>query len=127
MKRLEFKTDHMLDSMAIKCAIEATNIPEKIGVSTTGNAVYVDFIDDLEPSQKSIDAISKIIDAHKNTFDWAFIRKRRQPLLSEVDWRIQRALDEGEDATQLIEYRRALRDITKQESPDTVVWPTKPW
>jgi hypothetical protein len=132
--QIEYKTKFYIDVTAVDAAIRSVNLPEFSGVSFVAKrlddgsfdytlCVNLDHCVNLsEEKKKVIDDI--VLSCGPN---WDFIRRQRSSPLNEVDWRIQRALDEGEDATQLIEYRRALRDITKQESPDTVVWPTKPW
>jgi len=52
------------------------------------------------------------------------IRKRRDDLIKESDWR---ALCDRELEPEWKEYRQALRDITKQEGfPHDVKWPTDP-
>ena len=53
------------------------------------------------------------------------IRQQREPLLSEADILINKALDKGSDVSALRTYRQALRDVTKQD-PANVVWPQKP-
>jgi len=87
--------------------------------------VLVYFNTDAELSEEKRSAVDKLVLGC--SANWDSVRKLRSGMFFEVDWRIQRAQDNGEDVALLIEYRRALRDITKQESPDTVVWPTKPW
>jgi hypothetical protein len=56
------------------------------------------------------------------------IRKQRAPLLVNADIAINKAIDNGEDATPLRVYRQALRDITTTFANDlaNVAWPVKP-
>jgi hypothetical protein len=56
------------------------------------------------------------------------IRKQRAPLLAQADIAINKAVDNGEDATPLRVYRQALRDITTTFANDlvNVAWPVKP-
>jgi hypothetical protein len=124
---IEFNLQKTPDLMAVDCALRSINLPSFGGLSCFGKRLLVVFDEGTELSEAQVEAVGAIVNSLADTNDWFPIRKQRGPMLDEADWRIQRALDEGEDATQLIEYRRALRDITKQESPDTVVWPTKPW
>jgi hypothetical protein len=124
---LRYTFKHRPDILAIDCALRAINLPAFSGLSVFNNVLEIVFQDGFVLSQEQAAAVSAIVESLIDSCDWSFARRQRKPMLDEIDWRIQRALDEGEDATQLIEYRRALRDITKQESPDTVVWPTKPW
>jgi len=56
---------------------------------------------------------------------WAQVRKYRDAELQASDW------TSGDDVPQSIKdvwapYREALRNITDQEDPDNLVWPTKP-
>tara|TARA_X000001036_G_scaffold108723_1_gene101891 strand:- start:1523 stop:1822 length:300 start_codon:yes stop_codon:yes gene_type:complete len=53
------------------------------------------------------------------------LRSRREPLLEEADWEINKKIDNNEDATSWKVYRQALRDITSGDlnNPN---WPTKP-
>jgi hypothetical protein len=124
---IEYELLHRPDVLAIDCALRSINLPSFGGLSLVENKLLVVFEEGTEPSDNQKNAVDKIVKSLLSTFNWSGVRRQRVGALEEADWRIQRALDEGEDATQLIEYRRALRDITKQESPDTVVWPTKPW
>lgn len=58
---------------------------------------------------------------------WINIRSQRVIYLKESDWTqlVDVALsDEKKEEWKI--YRQALRDITNFESPDQVIWPTKP-
>ena len=57
---------------------------------------------------------------------WPAIQERRKPVLEKADHAVNRLEDNGEDATAWRTYRQALRDITDQPDPDTVVWPDPP-
>lgn len=65
---------------------------------------------------------------------WEQIRADREPLFSEADAQIFKLRDseviEAKDNSQEIKawalYRESLRDITEQDSPDNVTWPTRP-
>ena len=53
------------------------------------------------------------------------IRQQRDLLLKETDWMV--LPDSSYDTQTLRTYRKALRDITSQETfPNEVVWPTLP-
>jgi hypothetical protein len=56
------------------------------------------------------------------------VRKAREPLLAEADWRLLKAQDDQDSELELKirEYRKQLRDATLQ-SPVDLVWPEKPW
>lgn len=58
---------------------------------------------------------------------WNGIRQNRNRLLAESDWISARSVDTGEPAPEEWKiYRQALRDITNQEDPFNIVWPTPP-
>lgn len=133
---IKFTFDKVLDSAAIDAAIRSINIPRldrlSFAVKSTAEkeleyTISILFYGEAPLDDDQVFAIENIIKAHENVFDWSGIKRQRASLFTEVDWRIQRAMDDGDDITDLIAYRRALRDITKQESPSTAVWPEKPW
>ena len=53
------------------------------------------------------------------------LRSRREKLLVEADWQINKKIDNNEDATSWRVYRQALRDITSGDLNNTI-FPTKP-
>jgi hypothetical protein len=58
---------------------------------------------------------------------WASIRVKRDELLSASDVFVVRAYENNEPVPQeTVDYRQALRDVSKQSSPFTIVWPTAP-
>ena len=60
---------------------------------------------------------------------WADIRTRRNRELTESDWVVVKAKEEHANASidsNWMDYRTALRDITKQSDPDNIIWPSKP-
>ena len=60
---------------------------------------------------------------------WTNIRSQRDRLLTESDWVVVKAKEEHANASipsDWVDYRTALRDITKQSDPDNITWPTKP-
>ena len=60
---------------------------------------------------------------------WADIRTRRNRELTESDWVVVKAKEEHINESipsDWMDYRTALRDITKQSDPDDITWPTKP-
>jgi hypothetical protein len=52
------------------------------------------------------------------------VRQQRNRLLAESDW--TQALDAPVDQVAWSNYRQALRDITEQENPFSIVWPEVP-
>ena len=60
---------------------------------------------------------------------WTDIRERRNRLLTESDWVVVKAKETHANESipsDWVDYRTALRDITKQSDPDDITWPTKP-
>lgn len=132
--QIKYKLESYIDLAALDASLRSINLPEFSSVASEAKRVdkeaieYTVFVnlencDGLSGDKKK--AIDDIVSACK--LNWDFVRKDRSRLFAEVDWRMQRAMDDGEDIAPLIAYRRALRDITKQESPSSVVWPDKPW
>ena len=59
---------------------------------------------------------------------WDDIRAQRETLLTEADNLINAAYDDNNTSLlkKLKAYRKSLRDITNQSSPDDVLWPETP-
>lgn len=106
--------------------VKKLNVPGFCGVATRGQDLILVFDDrdDLTAAEKKkIDSVLKNYSFVPDLFD---IRMERKPLLEEVDWRINKAEDSGEDTSELRKYRQALRDITNQDLSE-LKWPEKPW
>ena len=58
---------------------------------------------------------------------WEEIRVTRDELLKDSDWtQFQDSPITGSKLTEWQSYRQSLRDITSQENPYNITWPTKP-
>ena len=60
---------------------------------------------------------------------WVNVRRQRDRLIAETDWRVIVASesDEGSDLpSKWKTYRTNLRDVPSQADPDNITWPTKP-
>lgn len=58
---------------------------------------------------------------------WAAVRLQRDQLLADSDWRVTRAFERGVAlASEWLDYRQALRDITQQADPFNITWPQAP-
>ena len=75
----------------------------------------------------------QISDADETTINirkeqkWEEIREQRNQLLSECDWtQFQDSPVTGSKLTEWQTYRQELRNITIQENPYNIIWPTKP-
>ena len=125
--RMSFPCESRVDLYAVHSAVMSANIPGVTGVSRDYDVLHVEipFRDALTDAEAQ--AIEQMIEAHKAIPSWDEVRRARQPLLLEADWRIERALDLGDDAAELRAYRQTLRDVTKQPDPHNVAWPAKPW
>jgi hypothetical protein len=56
--------------------------------------------------------------------EWAAIRAERNIKLRESDW--TQVADAPVDAAAWADYRQALRDITLQDDPFNITWPSEP-
>ena len=57
---------------------------------------------------------------------WAEIREHRTELLKECDWTVLPDSPVGDTLNNWVQYRQELRNITSQENPFNIVWPTQP-
>jgi len=63
----------------------------------------------------------------RNEIKWEEIRDERNTRLSDCDWtQFQDTPITGSKLTEWQTYRQSLRDITNQENPYNITWPTKP-
>ena len=57
-------------------------------------------------------------------FKWMEIRNQRNQKLQETDWQMTKAMETGEDASDLRTYRQKRRDIPQdQANPFSITWP----
>jgi hypothetical protein len=125
--RLEYSYAVRPDLNAIHAALAASGVQGITGVSCYSDKLYVEIpLRDEIPSDE-LDAINQLVQANLLAPCWDNVRRARESLLVEADWRIQRAEDQGVDTVALRAYRQSLRDITKHSDPNTVEWPAKPW
>lgn len=62
-----------------------------------------------------------------NSAQWEVIKKQRNQYLLQSDWtQLSDSPLSNEKKQEWINYRQALRDITTQEDPFNITWPTKP-
>lgn len=58
---------------------------------------------------------------------WTVVRTKRDDLLSMSDVFVVRSYEKNEPVPQeTVEYRQALRDVTKQANPFNIAWPSTP-
>lgn len=57
---------------------------------------------------------------------WAEIREHRNELLKECDWTVLPDSPVGDKLNDWVEYRADLRNVTEQENPFNIIWPTQP-
>jgi hypothetical protein len=71
---------------------------------------------DVEPlTQEELD--------QRTTTQWQVIRIQRNQMLKDTDW--TQLSDSPVDKAEWATYRQALRDITKQDDPFNITWPTQ--
>ena len=75
----------------------------------------------------------QITDADNDTINkrkeikWVEVRTKRNTLLNESDWtQFQDSPITGSKLTEWQTYRQSLRDVTNQENPYNITWPTNP-
>jgi hypothetical protein len=58
---------------------------------------------------------------------WQEVRRYRDLMLSECDWVVTKAAEEGLPVPEnWRQYRQSLRDVTSQPDPFAILWPKKP-
>ena len=57
---------------------------------------------------------------------WAEIREHRTELLKDCDWTVLSDSPLSDSLSSWTQYRQELRNITSQENPFNIVWPTQP-
>lgn len=92
------------------------NITE--GIPTLIDGVYYQNWESIDATQSEIE--------DRLTQKWAEIREHRSDLLKECDWTVLPDSPVGEALNSWIQYRQELRNITSQENPFSIVWPTQP-
>ena len=86
---------------------------------TLSGSVYVQTYEISDADETTINTRKEI--------KWSEIREQRNQLLSECDWtQFQDSPITGSKLTEWQTYRQELRNITTQENPYNIVWPTKP-
>lgn len=68
--------------------------------------------------------MEEIIEEAKTEEQWSNVRIKRTRLLAESDY--TQLGDFSGDSAAWLEYRQALRDVTNQDDPFNIVYPTKP-
>ena len=64
------------------------------------------------------------VDPRTAATEWVVVRKKRDSLLAESDF--TQLADSNKNPVTWRAYRKALRDITLQADPFSIVWPTVP-
>jgi len=121
----EYYTDDVLVSESIFRFVESM-IPEHTYLQTPvevnpvqSGSVYVQSFEIRELTE--IEVSESMNEA------WSIVRKKRDKLLSETDWtNLQDSPLNDTDLSKWREYRQLLRDITNQQSPFELEWPSIP-
>lgn len=93
-------------------------VPVADGYTVADDAVFVKYV--LQPRNE--EGVEWAL-ANK----WVSVRKERDDLLAETDWRVIKSIETGVAISDSwMAYRQELRDITTQEVPFDITWPTPP-
>jgi len=117
-------TDSVLNNFNVYSVIQVENGGDYTkdyveGTPTQSGSVYVQ-------NWTESDASSEDIETRKNE-KWEEVRDIRDNLLAQSDWtQFQDSPITGSLLTDWQTYRQGLRDITSQENPYSLTWPTKP-
>jgi hypothetical protein len=117
-------TDSVLNDFNVYSVIQVENGGDYTkdyveGTPTQSGSVYVQ-------NWTESDASSEDIETRKNE-KWEEVRDIRNNLLTQSDWtQFQDSPITGSLLTDWQTYRQGLRDITSQENPYSLTWPTKP-
>ena len=117
-------TDSVLNNFNVYSVIQVENGGDYTkdyveGTPTQSGSVYVQ-------NWIESDASSEDIETRKNE-KWEEVRDIRDNLLTQSDWtQFQDSPITGSLLTDWQTYRQGLRDITSQENPYSLTWPTKP-
>jgi len=117
-------TDSVLNNFNVYSVIQVENGGDYTkdyveGTPTQSGSVYV-------KNWTESDASSEDIETRKNE-KWEEVRDIRDNLLAQSDWtQFQDSPITGSLLTDWQTYRQGLRDITSQENPYSLTWPTKP-
>lgn len=82
------------------------------------------YIEDGNVFAVKVEPLTDVEIAARDESQWAKVRADRNKRLSDCDW--TQLPDAPVDAIAWAEYRQALRDITGQDDPFNIIWPTKP-
>jgi hypothetical protein len=117
-------TDSVLNDFNVYSVIQVENGGDYTkdyveGTPTQSGSVYVQ-------NWTESDASSEDIETRKNE-KWEEVRDIRDNLLAQSDWtQFQDSPITGSALTDWQTYRQGLRDITTQDNPYSLTWPTKP-
>ena len=117
-------TDSVLNDFNVYSVVQVENGGDYTkdyveGTPTQSGSVYVQ-------NWTESDASSEDIETRKNE-KWEEVRDIRDNLLAQSDWtQFQDSPITGSALTDWQTYRQGLRDITTQDNPYSLTWPTKP-
>ena len=108
--------------------LSANNVVEFIETLTftapTQKLSTVDaYVQDGKAYNVKVESTTADEQAALKTQEWIKVRRKRDSLLEETDWRASSDLTLSDDWKT---YRQALRDITTQADPYNISWPTQP-
>lgn len=130
MKYLIFKSSTGEVLRTLSCPIETIQLNCKLDedyIAYLGDNydIHIEIIDGVKTIMPGrIDSRSQ---EEKNRIEWFTVRRERDKRLANTDWVSAKMLDQtGTITDEWRAYRQALRDITKQTDPFSIVWPALP-
>ena len=116
-----------IDIAKLHNAIDSLSIDGFNGVSMDSE-IHIEFSQRESLTKTELKKLDTLIESYVDPIYVEDVRKMREPLLEEADWRFNKAVDNNDqqmvDAIKV--YRNQLRDMTTQDLSN-LLWPTKPW
>ena len=116
-----------IDIAKLHNAIDSLSIDGFNGVSMDSE-IHIEFSQRESLTKTELKKLDTLIESYVDPIYVEDVRKMREPLLEEADWRFNKAVDNNDqqmvDAIKV--YRNQLRDMTTQDL-NNLLWPTKPW
>jgi hypothetical protein len=113
------RTADKIDEFAAVCVAE--NKANYIIVDDDSWSIDIDKVKVVDKT------VVPLVEDQLTSKQWNLVRAKRDQLLSGTDWMIIKSIESGVELDETwSDYRQQLRDITDQENPFSITWPTKP-
>lgn len=124
----QYKTPNNVDFEDFADFIRELKISGYTGIGGNRDQITIFFEEGKKLTSAELKKLDNAVKNYKHKPSFNSIRAQRVPLLSEADWRFNKAIDENnlELLEAIKKYRIELRDITLQDRSQ-LVWPEKPW